>query len=168
MKIVKGNLIKLALEGNFDVIAHGCNCFCAQKSGIASAMVATFSTNDPLKYSLEHSSRKGDISKLGKIQSYTFKLPHFLDLLNTAITPTTDRKEFSVVNCYTQYRAGTDKMHLDYNALRVCMKSINDNFKGKEIGLPKIGCGLAGGDWNEVKDIIEEEMRDVSITIVEL
>ena len=23
---IQGDLIKLALEGNFDVIAHGCNC----------------------------------------------------------------------------------------------------------------------------------------------
>ena len=26
---IEGDLIKLAQEGKFDVIAHGCNCFCS-------------------------------------------------------------------------------------------------------------------------------------------
>ena len=34
-KEIEGNLISLALAGNFDVIAHGCNCFCTMQSGIA-------------------------------------------------------------------------------------------------------------------------------------
>ena len=41
-KEVKGDLIKLTLEGEFDVIAHGCNCFCTMGSGIAVAMKNTF------------------------------------------------------------------------------------------------------------------------------
>lgn len=41
-KEIKGDLIKLALEGEFDVIAHGCNCFCTMGAGIAVAMKNTF------------------------------------------------------------------------------------------------------------------------------
>jgi hypothetical protein len=40
---------------------------------------------------------------------------------------------------------------LDYEALTLCMRKINYTFTGKHIGLPMIGCGLAGGDWNIVK-----------------
>ena len=35
MKIIKGNLISLALAGEFEVIIHGCNCFCTMGAGIA-------------------------------------------------------------------------------------------------------------------------------------
>ena len=35
MKTVKGDLIKLALEGKFDLITHGCNSQCVMGKGIA-------------------------------------------------------------------------------------------------------------------------------------
>jgi O-acetyl-ADP-ribose deacetylase (regulator of RNase III) len=35
IKYVKGNIITLAKEGEFDVIAHGCNCFCNFGAGLA-------------------------------------------------------------------------------------------------------------------------------------
>ena len=35
MNIVKGNLVTLALAGEFDVIIHGCNCFNTMGSGVA-------------------------------------------------------------------------------------------------------------------------------------
>jgi O-acetyl-ADP-ribose deacetylase (regulator of RNase III) len=28
MKVIKGDLIQLAKDGKFDLIVHGCNCFC--------------------------------------------------------------------------------------------------------------------------------------------
>jgi len=55
---------------------------------------------------------------------------------------------------------------LDYDALRMCMRKINHEFPGRKIGLPKIGCGLAGGDWNIVQGIIEDELHDCDVTIV--
>ena len=50
---IKGDLIELAKAGEFDVIAHGCNCFNAQKSGIARQMAEEFQTNDPVRYKFE-------------------------------------------------------------------------------------------------------------------
>jgi len=46
------------------------------------------------------------------------------------------------------------------------MRKINHVFKGQHIGLPKIGCGLAGGDWNIVKEIIQKELKDCNVIIV--
>ena len=46
------------------------------------------------------------------------------------------------------------------------MKSIKGNFSGKKIGLPLIGCGLAGGDWSTVSHIIREELKGEDFTIV--
>ena len=43
----------------------------------------------------------------------------------------------------------------------------NDHFVGMRIGLPKIGFGLAGGDWQRISLIIEEELGTQDVTIVE-
>jgi hypothetical protein len=32
---------------------------------------------------------------------------------------------------------------LDYEALALCLRKINHTFKGKHVGLPQIGCGIA-------------------------
>lgn len=157
MKIIKGDLIKLACGEEFDVIAHGCNCFCKQKSGIARQMVEYFNTNSPLLFPSEAYINTGNIGKLGNIEFYA-------DYIGTTTT---------VVNCYTQYRYGTNHPDgvykpIDYNALALCMKKINHEFKGKKVGLPWIGCGLAGGDKEVVKGIFEKYLQDVELTIVEL
>jgi len=38
---------------------------------------------------------------------------------------------------------------------------------GACVHMPKIGCGLAGGDWNVVYRIVEEEMRGLDVFIYE-
>lgn len=148
-KEIQGDLIDLALKGNFDVIAHGCNCFCKQKSGIAKQMSSVFDTDI---FDLEINT-EGDINKLGQID--------YEDKGNN----------LTVVNCYTQYKYGKnhkngDENPRDYDAIILCMRKLNHEFKSKHIGLPKIGCGLAGGDWNIVKRIIKHELKDCNVTVV--
>lgn len=156
-----GDLIRLALQGEFDVIAHGCNCFCIQKSGLAPQMVKAFKTDDYTYFPLEARTYKGDFNKLGNIQSRKLKV----------LTLEGEKKELWVVNCYTQYYNSTinpDKtaINLDYEALTMCLRKINHAFRGKKIGLPKIGAGLAGGDWDRIKSIIITELKDCDITII--
>jgi O-acetyl-ADP-ribose deacetylase (regulator of RNase III) len=146
IKYVDGDLLKLADEGYFDVIAHGANCFCVMGSGIAPQIKAKY----PEAYAVDCETTAGDIKKLGTI-TYT---------KNT--TPI-------VVNIYSQYdtkgrRQG--KMDLDYDALRSGIKAMKEKFSGKRFGLPQIGAGLAGGDWAIIEKIIEEEMRGEYVTIV--
>ena len=163
-KEIEGDLIKLALEGKFDVIAHGCNCFCTMGAGIAVQMAKTFGCD---KYILESKEYKGDISKLGCIDHWhenTFKGGVDIHLTNI-------NSKLYVVNAYTQYHYGKNHIDgkenpIDYEALTLCMRKINYLFKGKHIGLPQIGCGLAGGDWNKVKSIIQKELKDCNVTIV--
>jgi O-acetyl-ADP-ribose deacetylase (regulator of RNase III) len=42
-----------------------------------------------------------------------------------------------------------------------------NDFVGK-IGFPKLGCGLAGGDWNFVSEIIKEVFYDQEVFVYEL
>ncbi len=141
----EGNLITLARQGEFDVIAHGCNCFCRMKRGIAPQMAEAFGCDN---YSLEDSKYEGDINKLGQIDFHE------------------NQFGLTVVNAYTQYLWGTELKPFDYDAFTLCMRKINFIFKGKRIGLPQIGSHLAGGDWERIKEIIKRELKDCKITIV--
>jgi O-acetyl-ADP-ribose deacetylase (regulator of RNase III) len=163
MKIVKGNLIELAKNGEFDVIAHGCNCFCKQKSGLAKQMVENFDTEysdakyDFLKeeFTLENPYTAGDINKLGQIQYEFRNIPN--------------NKHIYVVNCYTQYNYGKDpnKVYADYEAIALCFKKINFKFHGKKLGLPWIGCGLANGNKEVITQLMIKYLNNVDLTIVE-
>jgi O-acetyl-ADP-ribose deacetylase (regulator of RNase III) len=152
---VTGNLITLALDGKFDVIAHGCNCFCQMGAGLAPQMAKHF---DADLFPMEHSDRKGDMTKLGNIESQF----HYLTGANKGVY---------IVNCYTQYGFGRNHVEgtdipLDYSALNLCFKKMNNKFRGMHIGLPQIGCHLAGGDWNVVKDMIQKLFKDCDVTVV--
>jgi O-acetyl-ADP-ribose deacetylase (regulator of RNase III) len=46
------------------------------------------------------------------------------------------------------------------------MKKMNKVFEGKHIGLPKVGAGLAGGDWSIIEKIIIKELKDFKVTVV--
>lgn len=148
---IEGNLITLAKEGKFDVIAHGCNCFCRMKRGIAPQMAEAFGCD---KFRLEESKYVGDINKLGQI-----------DWASKAISYH-ERKFMWIVNAYTQYHWSTETKPFDYDAFTLCMRKMNYTFKGMHIGLPQIGSHLAGGDWNIIKEIIKKELKDCKVTIV--
>lgn len=100
MNKLRGDLIKLALKGDFDVIVHGCNCFCTMGAGIALTIKSTF----PDAYQADLKTSKGDRSKLG---SYS--------------TATVQNKchEITVVNAYTQYHYSGPGKKADYEAIRV-------------------------------------------------
>ena len=164
MNEIKGNLITLALEGRFDVIAHGCNCFCKQKSGIAKQMVKEFQTDT---FPKEHIDLKEVINKLGTI-----------DMEGRIITPNDNVKNLIVVNCYTQYSYGGNHKDgvadpFDPIAIILCMRKLNHEFKGKHIGVPYIGCGLASPEplrasrkeWFE--RCLTDTMTDCEVTLVE-
>jgi len=170
---IKGNLIAEALAGKFDVIVHGCNCFCIMGKGLAPQMVKTFECD---KFFKEGPGYKGDINKLGTIEFEVF----LNDAKGHVEIANCDLNEFEagdlvVVNAYTQYHPGAN---LDYEALTLCLKKMNHVFKGKHIGLPQIGCGIAGGVWEnninamfpreelDVKTIIQQELKDCDVTIV--
>lgn len=166
---VDGDLIKLALEGEFDVIAHGCNCFCTQGSGIAAQMVKTFRTNDPLLFPLEGKDYIGDYNKLGNIQSRLFASSG--DQAFPADKPNNLVPFVEVVNCYTQYHYGRNSPNcnqpVDDDALPLVFKKLNQQYKGKHIGLPKIGSGLGGMTWPYVLNLIDMLLTDVEkVTIV--
>lgn len=78
-----------------------------------------------------------------------------------------DDYHFCIINCFGQDGCGCG-LQTDYLALKMCFSKINERFKGKRVALPfKIGCGLAGGDWNIVYSLIEKELCDCNVEIWE-
>ena len=163
-KEIYGDLIVLAKQGEFDVISHGCNCHNCMGSGIAPQMANAFGAD---KFKMESKEYRGDINKLG-----TIDYKHLVVLENgTGVVdyaPHWVGNSLVVVNSYTQY--GTARYYgdiaLDYSALDLCLHKINHIFKGKRIGLPLIGGGLAGGDPETIKEMIQHNLLDCDVTLV--
>lgn len=163
---IKGNLIKLAFDAEFDVIGHGCNCLSNMGAGLAPQMAEIFGCD---KFEME--SWGPTIEKLGCVDYQTFVIGENAYWSLADADNKLGHPEVAVVNCYTQNKYGRNHSDglakpIDYEALALCMRKLNDIFRGKHIGLPQIGAGLAGGDWNRIKGIIKEELRDCKITIV--
>jgi len=147
MKVITGDLIDLALKGYFKVIIHGCNCFCTMEAGVALAIKKAF----PEAYQADLKTLKGDKNKLGSCSIATYQKKG---------------KTFDIVNAYTQYHWSSSKPQLDYSALISCFKWIKQNYPGQKIAFPKIGAGLAGGDWVKIESIITRELYQEDITLI--
>ena len=148
MRTIQGDLIKLAEDGRFDVIIHGCNCFCTMGAGIALQIQSRF----PAVFEADARTRPGDRSKLG---TYT-----------SARVEGNGRK-FIVVNGYTQFDYAGPGVLADYHAIAALFAAIKHDFSGQRIGYPKIGAGLAGGDWNRIRHIIDHALDGEDHTLVE-
>jgi O-acetyl-ADP-ribose deacetylase (regulator of RNase III) len=143
LKYINGDLVKMAFNGEFGIIVHGCNCFCNMGAGIAKQIKQTF----PEAYVADCQTIPRDRNKLGKL-SIAYSLG------------------ITVINAYTQYGYGRNKAHVDYAAIRSCMKEVKKLVSGLKIGMPLIGAGLGGGDWAIIEKIIEEELQGEDVTIV--
>lgn len=73
-----------------------------------------------------------------------------------------------ILNCYTQYdyRRGKVKVHANYVAIEECFKEVSRRYDAAwEIRLPKIGCGLAGGNWEIVSGLLENTLGHKNIKV---
>jgi O-acetyl-ADP-ribose deacetylase (regulator of RNase III) len=130
----RGDIIELADQGRFDILVHGCNCFHRMRAGVAKQVSNRWP--GAARVDIKETSF-ADRAKLG-----TFTV-------HKAETRT--RRPILILNLYTQFDYGYDgKVYVDYDAVSRGFKLINQTWRGVRIGIPLIGCGLAGGDWGEV------------------
>lgn len=158
MKVIYGNLLDLAEQGQFDIILHGANCWNTMKSGIAGEIARRY----PEVVAVDNLTKKGYLPKLGSISVAGVIRPQF---------------QFAVVNLYTQFNYGRDKntLYVNYEAVRSSLIALRERleysgFDQVRIGYPKVGCGLANGDWQIVGEIFREELKeyDHSLVIMEV
>ena len=149
---IEGDLVKLAQEGRYNAIAHGCNCFCTMGSGIAPQIAKAF----PNALEVDLETTKGSLNKLGKFTvGYYEELPKVLRILNL----------------YTQYdfKKNSKGYNLSYDALTKCFSKLNEIYGVSshfKLGIPQIGAGLAGGHWEAIENIINLTTPDLDIELV--
>lgn len=146
IKYKNGNLIDLAFDGQFDVIVHGCNCFCTMGAGIAKEIKQRI----PSAYQADLETQRGE-DKVGKWQAINVD------------------KKFICVNAYTQYYYGGGVDHFNYAAFEQILRGLFTAYPGKRFGFPKIGQGHAGGQWPNILVVFETAMKDfpdADVTIV--
>lgn len=156
MKYVTGDLLNMADNGDFDFIVQGCNCFHTMGGGIARQIAERY----PEAVEADNATVRGDYLKLGTVAP-------------ARISRGTN--EFCIANAYTQFgHTGAlapyeEGVLVDYNALAVAFAKVADMAKFSPyltVGYPKIGAGLAGGDWDHIEDIIDRELNGLDHTCV--
>lgn len=144
VKYKKGDL----LEATEDIIAHGCNCSGGFGSGVA-GQIAKKWPDVRAAYLKQHNS-------------YGWELGSWQIV---------DADDKLVINCATQKKyLPRGICHADYDAIREVMGHVKKyashyNFS---VAIPKIGAGLAGGDWNVIEGILNEVFSDYDVTVYEL
>jgi len=143
VKEINGDIIEEFEKGTIDMIVHGANCFHTMGAGLAKQIKEKY----PKAYGIDKKTLNGNICKLGKRSVYTLPNGKF------------------IINAYTQYQPGAT---FEYSALVKFLKTLNIDFDGTGyiIGFPEIGCGIGGGNWKRVKELIEEYTPNLKIVIV--
>ncbi len=136
----QGDLVKELKSG---IMVHGCNAQGVMGSGFAGFLRSKY-PNVFSVYQSEYQKKK------------------HLDL--GTITYYSPDKQLYIVNGITQEFYGRDgKRYVDYHAVRKVFQNVRKlahEVKVYDIHFPLIGCGLAGGDWEVISKIIEEELPD--------
>ena len=135
---------------DIDIIIHQANCQNVMGSGIAKSLKDKF----PQVYKVDTEAAIKGTNILGGI----------------SVAANTNGP--MVINMYSQNKYYPRNIkHTDYYAFRICLlrvkiKALLYMGNNTKIAIPyKIGCDLAGGDWEIVKKIIEDELHNMNVTI---
>lgn len=142
---IKGSIT----DATEDIIAHGCNCYGGFNSGVAGAIKKSFP--------------KAREEYLKKFESESLKLGEFQIVETDKI----------IINCFTQVNYGKNlemdkKSILDrYKAIESSLNKVYKYAKdnNKSVAIPRIGCGLARLDWENVKKIVGKVFDDYPVSI---
>ena len=166
MKQINGNLIALALQGEFDVIAHGANTKNVMGAGIALQIADQFPEALDADTECFRMCRNTDTPMIGKMS-----VAHHLSVRSG--------KHITILNWYTQIYPGgpcpNDDADIRLKAIATCAKNTVEHFvamksfqykRNVKVGLPLIGCGLAGLDETAVIPILESAFAGTDCTLV--
>lgn len=149
MEVHEGDLLSV----DRGIIVHGCNCQGVMGSGIAKAIrekwPVVYDAYESHYYNCDDTLYLGDIVTVASydcnddwypyINNYTTDLP----------------AELIVVNAMTQFDYGRDKnvVYVDYDAITAAFARVKILARETKLPVhfPRIGAGLANGDWDEIR-----------------
>lgn len=146
----KGNAVSALIDKEIDVLLHCVNC----KGVFASGIAGEIRKRIPTAYQEYMEFYQSNKSMLGKFAWCGSKVVHLA----------------------AQSFYGRDgKRYVNYGALSECLNAFAREakpYKGnivKRIGIPyNMCCGLAGGDWNIVLELVEYFLKDFDVIVYEL
>lgn len=148
IEIKSGNL----LDSSAKLIAHQVNCRGVMGAGVAKAI--------KLRYPYAYYAYK-ELCVVSNCDANK--------LLGTVSFASVDNDNTVVANMFGQDGFGTGKVQTSYPALSSCFSTLLRFASPRNIGriaFPfKVGCGLAGGNWSEVLEMLIATIKPTSITI---
>ena len=146
---IVGDATNPTVEGA-KIIVHVCNDIGAWGRGFVMALSKRWSEPEQ-RYRAWHKDEEQPSFVLGEVQ--------FVKVA----------REIWVANLIGQrdIRSSDGVPPIRYDAIRVGLKSVAGEAKhlNASIHMPRIGCGLAGGDWTEISRIIDDELMSVGVPV---
>lgn len=133
IEYIQGDLLNSGIRH----IIHGCNSRGVMGSGVAKAIRE--------KYPMVYTDYWNKYNNVG------------LDLGDIIVSVQDDGKVIHNAITQLDYGRDTNRIYVSYWAIAEVFRKIN-SWNIKEIALPKIGSGLANGDWNVISAIIENTL----------
>ena len=140
VETIEGNLLDFP-EG-INTIAHSCNTLNIMGGGIAKQIKDKYPE-------VFETDRKADLNQENSLGYFSF----------CKLDSDPDKR---IINLYTQMQVGQGRQvnyEAFYNSIDYLFRAINSSPQVNEyvLGLPYgISCGLAGGDWNIIKCMIDQ------------
>jgi O-acetyl-ADP-ribose deacetylase (regulator of RNase III) len=151
---VKGDATRPVSDGN-KIIVHVCNDVGAWGAGFVMALSARW----PYPESCYRNWKRGiadaqEEFELGGVQLVRVEA------------------DIWVINMIAQtgLHAKSGEQPIRYSALQRCLQRVAmiAQSLSASIHMPRIGCGLAGGKWELVEKIIEQELAEFNVTVYDL
>jgi len=138
---IKGNILTV----EHGIICHQVNCMGKMGAGLALKIRQKW----PIVY-----------------QGYMYAYNNQQLILGETLLSEIVHGQLYVANLCGQFYYGRDKQYTDYPAVRACLlkvAEVSNNFK-LPVYIPHgMGCRLAGGNWNEMLNIIEQTLQNATI-----
>lgn len=142
LNYVDGNAISMFIEAGDNIaFAQGCNCGCRMGRGIALEVKRRL----PEMYEIDQKTLPWSRDKLGTFTKAVYS--------GNAVG----------YNLYTQFSHSNESDMLCMKAVRNCFRNMFKDMLDRGIPtviIPKIGAGLARGDWEEIEKVILEELPE--------
>lgn len=147
---IKGDIF----QSNADVILHQVNCQGVMGSGVAKQVREKY----PWVFA-EYKRLCDDAKRLPNGTKSLLGVTQFVFINETQV----------IGNLFAQDRFGYDgKCYSDYTALRKCLMYVKKKFGDKKIAIPYLmACHRGGGNWDTVREIIEDTLEGCDITLYE-